>query len=53
MVVPRRHPRIVVRNDVDLPHGCCISSLRADANSVQVDTNILGGWAWIFSADSG
>ena len=53
MVVLCRHPRIVVRNDVDLPHGCCRSSLRADADSVQADTDFLGRWAWIFSADSG
>ena len=30
VVVPRRHPRIVVPNNADLPHGCRGSSARAD-----------------------
>ena len=32
MVVPRGHPRIVVRNDADLPQGGRGSSARADTN---------------------
>ena len=32
MIVPRGHPRIVVRNDADLPHGCRGSSARVDAD---------------------
>ena len=51
MVVPRRHPQIVVRDDTDLPHGCRESSARADADSAQVDADFLCGWAWIFRTD--
>ena len=32
MVVPRRHPRIVVRNEADLLQGGHGSSTRADTN---------------------
>ena len=32
MVVPRGHPRIVVRNDADFPHGCRGTSAQADTN---------------------
>ena len=32
MVVPRRHPRIVVRNDADFPHRCRGTSAQADAD---------------------
>ena len=39
MVVPRRHPRIVVRNDTDFPHGCRRTSARADADSAQADAD--------------
>ena len=31
-VVPRGHPWIVVRNNVDLPQGNCGSATRADTN---------------------
>ena len=36
LVVPRRHPRIVVRYDVDLPQGGCGSSAREDTNLVRI-----------------
>ena len=32
-------PRIVVRNDADLPHRCRGSSARVDADSAQADTD--------------
>ena len=53
MVVLRRHPQIVVRNDADLLRGCCGSSARADEDSAQVDADFLCGQARIFCADSG
>ena len=46
MLVPRGHPRIVVRNDADFPHECRGTSTRAD-----VDFSC--GQARIFHADSG
>ena len=46
MVVLRGHPWIVVRNDVDFPHGCRGTSVRADAD-------FPCGRAQIFLADSG
>ena len=39
MVVPRGHPRIVVRNDTDFPHGCRRTSARADADSARADAD--------------
>ena len=44
MVVPREHPRIVVRNDADFPHGCRGTSARADTDSAQADANFPCGW---------
>ena len=41
MVVPRRHLRIVVRNNVDFSHGCHGSSALVDVDSVQVDADFL------------
>ena len=46
MVVPRRHPRIVVRNDADFPHRC-------RGTSAQADADFPCGRARIFRADSG
>ena len=48
MVVSRGHPRIVVRNDVDFPHGCRGTSTWADADSAQADADFLCGRARIF-----
>ena len=36
VVVPHRHPRIVVRYDVDLLQGGCRSSARADTNLLRI-----------------
>ena len=46
MVVPRGHPRIVVQNDADLPHGY-------SGTSVQADADFPCGRVRIFRADSG
>ena len=43
MVVPCGHPRIVVRNDADFPHGCRGTSARADADSTQADADFSCG----------
>ena len=43
MVVPHGHPRIVARNNADLPHGC-------HRSSVQVDADFPCGRAQIFHA---
>ena len=53
MVVPRGHPRIVVRNDANFPHGCRGTSARADADSAQADADFPCRRARIFRADSG
>ena len=36
VVVPHRHPQIVVRYDADLPQASCGSSARADTNLPQI-----------------
>ena len=53
MVVLRRHLQIVVRNDADLPRGCCGSSARVDEDSAQTDADFLCRQARIFCVDSG
>ena len=60
MVVLRGHPRIVVRNDTNFPHGCRgtsaradADSARADADSAQADADFPCRRARIFRADSG
>ena len=44
MVVPRGHPRIVVWNDADIPHGCHGSSAWADVDSAQADADFSCGF---------
>ena len=46
VVVPCRHPWMVVRNDADLPHGCRRSFAGADADFPCV-------WVRIFRANLG
>ena len=53
MVVPHGHPRIVVQNDADFPHGCHGNSAQADADSTQADADFPCGRARILCADSG
>ena len=53
VVVPHRHPWIVLWNGTDLPHWCRESSTRVDTDSVQADADFQWGRAQIFNADSG
>ena len=43
VVVPRGHPRIVVRNDANFLHGCRGTSARADTDSAQADSDFPRG----------